>query len=162
MADLISEILLSLVAVEDIGPGIVSFFDSIFAFLGDEGSSLLIEIIPNLRPQFVDIIYESIEVDSEGIISGWTRTINIAGVDSAKLLRFMQILSQKMAEQGYQILSTRGKQLLVYMFERFQDYAPYITAGATGIQISQIINDFKAQQDDLPKSMDTVKPAVLP
>ncbi len=155
MADPITDLILSYIAAEDILPAVYSFFEGLFGWLGDEGSQLLFDIIGSFDSSGINIINDAINVNQDGMITGWSRTIKIAGVDTDKLLRFLQIVASNMIRDGVSLATDSGRKLFTSILSKLDEYSGYINAAGLASFIAQQTNSFTKSNNNpklLPKS----------
>lgn len=163
MADFgIGEFLLGIFGAEAIGTFLWDLFTGICEFLGEEGSTLMLEIVPNLQFSGISTIYESAVLDADGVVSGFGDAITtVAGVDKDKLLRFIQIISQNMAEKGIAWASETGRSFFTTFMEKLNEYKGSLTIHAANTIATALLLKY-ASQGKTPEDKQIEKETQIP
>lgn len=144
MADFgISEFLIGVFGAEAIGTALFNVWEAITGFLGEEGSWLMLDIVPNLTFSGIETSYETAVLDSEGIVRGFGPEVTkIFGVNIDKFLRLAQIVSKKMAENGIQWASSAGKTFYKEFMNKVSEYGPKIALGAGSATLAGLYSKY--------------------
>jgi hypothetical protein len=158
----ISEFLIGLFGAEAIGTALWDLFVGVTEFLGEEGSSLMLEIVPNLQFAGIETVYQSAVLDADGIVSSFGPSIvKVANIDVDKLLRFTQIVSQKMAEKGIAWVSETGHSFFVSLMEKLNEYKGTLTLGVANAIGTGLLLKY-ASQGKTPEDKNIEKESQVP
>ncbi|MGO9387693.1 MAG: hypothetical protein ACLPWD_06565 [Methanobacterium sp.] len=163
MADFgISEFLIGVFGIESIGTFLFNLFEGVCEFLGEEGSSLMLEIVPNLNFSGIETVYQAAYLDADGIVSGFGPQITtVLGVDKDKLLRFVQIISQNMVKKGIAWASETGQSFFISFMEKLNEYKGTLTLGAANAVATGLLLKY-ASQGKTPEDKEIEKETQIP